>query len=279
MNGLFNLGIFENAKDDDILNMQLNESVENMGPSVPGGLTEPPTAKPEGGEFGPSIPAGSTITKEAYNSAIADLQKSFKESYELLGILQSCTIVESTTEQDQEEFTEAAVAEAIYNSIISGPMFERVDKSDKKDIKDIVEKIKDDFKKFMKNNDIPFRESKIWSRLIVGAITMPIGVESLIFSPAAVRALQARLWQVIGICDTEEGNISKLVDDANEKFKDELGEYKILYIKTTQSVKDMFITHFGWKDARQCYMIVVDKKIPSELEGLEAVKADDKDKK
>ena len=87
MNGLFNLGIFENAKDDDILNMQLNESVENMGPSVPGGLTEKPTAKPEGGEFGPSIPAGSTITKEAYNSAIADLQKSFKESYELLGVI------------------------------------------------------------------------------------------------------------------------------------------------------------------------------------------------
>lgn len=89
------------------------------------------------------------------------------------------------------------------------------------------------------------------------------------------QVLQTRLWQVIGVVHMEEGNISSLCDRLTQQFSDELGEYKIIPLKSNPTLHDAFKTHFGWKDARKSFFLLVDRKLDSELAKLNDELVDD----
>lgn len=74
-----------------------------------------------------------------------------------------------------------------------------------------------------------------------------------------------KLWQVLGVTHFEESNISKVVDALNEKLKDDLEGYKILYVKTSPVLADNFATKWGWKNNKNTYFLIVDKSIPKDL--------------
>jgi len=82
------------------------------------------------------------------------------------------------------------------------------------------------------------------------------------------QVLQTRLWQVIGVVHVEDANINSLCNQLTEKFAETLGEYKIISLKSIPTIHDAFKTHFGWKDQRKSYFLLVDRKLDSELAKL-----------
>ena len=162
MKGLFDLEsilgdeFLESTDDDSIGNDSIDNDIdENINESGNNEIPEKPTAKLEGdttnqlpgGEQPATRPkdetkimtgSGTEIKADVYNSAMDALKKSFKEATELIDMLTNCTIVESTLEDQQDEFTE----NAIYESYINGPYFERVARTDKDEVKEIVKSIK-----------------------------------------------------------------------------------------------------------------------------------------
>lgn len=294
MNGLFDLHLFENAEDDDILNVKINESNEfdykcpsnhpeehfdaansgNRGPSVPGGLNEKPSARPEGGEYGPSVPGGLTekpsakpdggehgpgasgkvtLDSNTYNQALEDLKKSFKECYDLFETITNVNVIPESVEQRQDEFLEDAILAAYEN----GPLFEAVDRKDKDEVKAIVQKIRDGVSKALKSKGYDFRNIKGILRVLGGDITALGGVAT----KGAVW-FRTRIWQTIGLTYVEDGNAKELCDNLTEKFKEELGDYKILPLEVDTTLIDWIINKINWKHQKNSYLLVVDKKVP-----------------
>lgn len=304
--GLFQLESFDEMKEDDLLQMNLNEGSEEFSvkcPSsnptvdfdkdatsgsehtvpVPGGDKETPTAKPvEGANVAvpggdketpaakPSdaaavpVPATVTLTADEYNSAIGALKKSFKEAVDICAILESASVVHKTTEEMQEEFVEAAIGDAILQSYEDGPLFEKVSRSDKNDVKKIVRKIRSGVARACKNDNVHFYQPNLVARILVGGITSPVGGASHL-AAGLTQIFSTRLWQVLGICHAEDGNIKTICDNLTQKFADDLGDYKVLYVKAPMTIFDVFKTHFGWKDNRGAFFLLVDTKIPSEI--------------
>lgn len=234
------------------------------------------------------------ITADVYNNVIGTLQKSFKEMADIVGTLQGAVIVQESTEEridrEQAEYIENAIDQALLEAFENGPIFEAVDRSDKKEVKSIVSKIRGSIASKLKEEDVSYYKPNIVARIIFSMI--PAGAE--LASKAALGKLQPsigggvnvndaagtavkagsspisvfwkeRLWQILGVCHLESGNISGVVKMLNEEYKDDLGSYKILAAKTNATIHDLFKTKFGWKNHKNTYFLLVDKKLPAEL--------------
>ena len=304
-NGLFDLTNLESMKADDFIDMNINESNEftnktgdvnhpevafdtdgasgkQTSVSVPGGDGETPKAKPydassvsiPGGDSETphakpydassiSVPSKVTLTSDQYNNALASLKKSFKEGAEIMEMLERVNVVETTLIDKQKEFVENAILTAYED----GPMFEAVKRDDKDEVKEIVRKIRADVAKDMIDDDVTFYK--------------PNHLLSLIDPGAAARLIchvwTNRMWQVLGEVLIEKGNVDDLCKRLTTKYKDELGDYKIIPYEAAPTIIDLFRAKFNWKNQLNCYILIIDKKVPSEI--VNATKQDEKDYK
>ena len=277
MNEIFKLDEFENetiVESADIGNDSIDDDIdENINESGNNEIPEQPTAKLEGdttnqlpgGEQPATRPkdetkimngSGTEIKADVYNSAMDALKKSFKEATELIDMLTNCTIVESTLEDQQDEFTE----NAIYESYINGPYFERVARTDKDEVKEIVKSIKSKITSKCKGKNAKFYQPNRFMRWFVSG-----------------EWWYTRLWQILGVVLIEEHNVDEIAKDLTEQLKDELGEYKILPAKAPWGFLDMFRTKFNWKNQWEPYFLLVDRKLDNEIK--KKIKEDEKENK
>ena len=296
--GLFDLSGIESMGDDDIISMNINEEAEfsNKTPDVnhpevpfetngasgkntstpsmanhkqyddasvtiPGGDKESPSAKPYDSSS-ISVPSKVTLTSDQYNNAISALKKSFKEGAEILEMLENVNVVEFSLIDQQNEFIENAILTAMED----GPIFESVKRKDKVDVKEIVRTLRPDI-----HNDLKEDKVKFYKPNVIGSFF------SLSASRLILQVWTNRLWQVLGVVIIEKGNIDDLCKRLTEKYKDTLGEYKIIPYLTPPSIVDLFRTKFNWKNQLSPYMLIVDKKLPSEV--VNATNADIKEHK
>ena len=266
---------------------------------VPGGDKETPTANPYD-KASITIPSSVTMTDSQWKEMLNGLQKSFKEGVELLQILSEATVIHKTEEELQNEYTESmvenAIGEAILEAYENGPIFEAVKRSDKKNVKDITKSLRGKIPKDLKDKHISFYKPSVLARILgaaagvtlggigstagtivaatghpiiggaIAATTVAAGSVSQANLPAALQQIwTTRLWQVIGICHMEEGNIGEVTKMLTEKYKDELGEYKILYVKAIPALLDALKTKFNWKNSKGAYFLLVDRTIPKDI--------------
>jgi hypothetical protein len=90
-----------------------------------------------------------------------------------------------------------------------------------------------------------------------------------------IQLFNERLWQNVGVVIVDD--ITDIVEKMNEKFAEELGDYKILFYATPASIVDLFRVKFNWKNFKNTYMLIIDKKFPSELK--DAIDEDEKEYK
>lgn len=261
--------------------------------SIPGGDKETPTAKPEGGEQSVPIPGGdkeapnskphdaasisipskATLTEEERNEYLKQVQRSFQEGIEVINMITEATIVSKTIEDKQIDFMESAIDEAVLNSLDNGPVFEAVDRSDKNDVKKIVTALRKKMPEEFKENGMKFYTVKIMASVIKNVIFGAVGgaVTNAITGGIAGGVgtfFTKRFWQILGLCYMESGNIKDLVDRLNEKYKEELGEYKILQSKAGMGIVSLFRVKFNWKNEKRAWILLIDKKLPDELKEL-----------
>lgn len=302
----FDVGNIEKMKNSSINegnefgpNSNATRSVDNGTPdanvSVPGGVKETPSSKPydqhsvnvPGDSAVPGtnvpIPGKITLTSSEYNQALDMLQKSFKESYDGIAILKTATVISDSDAYDQN-IVESAIDDALLSALENGPLFEAVDRSDKKEVKRIVSEIRKDIKKACENEGVSFYKPALVARLLTtlipaAAALTPAGaargvaiVAGTAMSGATISSWQqvftTRLWQVLGICHIESGNVTALQNALTEKFKEQLGDYKILLVRTTPSLHDAFKVKFNWKNNKGTYFMLVDKKLDSEIKKI-----------
>lgn len=300
MSGLLNLEGLEGKAEDDILSANINEDVSV---SVPGGLKEEPERN-NGKEESIPVPASTTLTDKQYKDALSALQKSFKEGYEIMEALANATLIHEDIDKKQDEFVESAIEQAILEAYENGPIFEAVDRSDKDAVKKIVKNIRSKIKENLDKDKIYYRNVNVIATIIAGAVGGAIGgmvngattagAAGAIISGvggaigggagASLKFWRTRLWQMIGVINIEDANIKTVIDDLNEKFKDELGEYKVLYVRAVPSLADQINNKFGWKNVKETYLLLVDKKLPKEIKDMqkeidEAIKETEKSEK
>lgn len=295
--GLFDLSRIESMGDDDIISMNINEEAEfstktpdvnhpevsfetngasgkntstpsmsnhktydNSSVTIPGGDKETPSAKPYD-NHSISIPGKVTLTTDQYNNALNALKKSFKEGAEIIEMLENVNVVEVTVFDEQNEFTENAILSAIED----GPIFESVKRNDKHDVKDIVRTLRPSIKDDLKDDKVKFYKPNTFASLLLNQPRL------------IVQVICNRLWQVLGVVLIEEGNVDDLCKRLTEKYKDTLGDYKIIPYATSPSIVDAFRVKFNWKNMLSPYMLIVDRKLPSEI--VNATKEDIKEHK
>ena len=182
-------------------------------------------------------------------------------------MLESSNVVEKTVDELQEEYIESVIGDQLLAAYENGPIFESVSRSDKDDVKKIVQELRPKIKDALYDAKITFYKPNLVARALTGALTFT-GVGGIFAGNAGAALHQiwsTRLWQVLGICIIEAGNIQEVVDTLNNKFKDSLGEYKVLQLKTVGTLTDVFRVKFNWKNDKNAYFLLIDKKIPKEL--------------
>lgn len=229
--------------------------------SIPGGDGETPHSKPYDANS-VSIPAKTTLTADVYNSTMAALKKSFQEAVEVLSVLENSTVVEKSKEDLQKEYTESVLENALLESYENGPIFEAVERSDKKEVKKIVGSLRSKVGSFLKEDKISFYKPQ----LIIRALLAP--------DAALYQVWTTRLWQVLGIMNVESGVAKEIADKLTAEFKETLGDYKIIPAKAIPSLGDVFRTKFNWKNRNGAYFLIVDKKLPSDLKATQKEIAD-----
>lgn len=315
-NGLLDLSILENASKDEVLDLPINEEADVSVP-VPGGLKESAPGQPADQTI--PVPAKKDITADAYNTALANLKKSFKEAVEVMEMLENVVVVEKTTEQRQDEFTENAIMEAYITSLEDGPMFEKVDKANKNEVKALVRKLRPKIaKEFRAEQNVDFRDYHWVIRLITNGLNAVSHAKTLTNLPAAVgimkdmvgstmansygagqvigggvgltrdmqilvntvgNMIKNHTWQFLGVACTDKNGIDDFVKELNEKFKDELGDYRIIYTTTTKTIVNCFMamTKGGFKFSNRMFLLIIDDKEPEDMKS--AVKQADKELK
>lgn len=262
---LFDLDTNITENTDDLMDTEITEAED----SLPGNkdnydeTTNPGLPGNKDNYDETSIPTGGKeITAAEYNAAIASLQKSFKEAALVAETLSGLTVVPKTIDSIQDEYTESVIENAIYESFLTGPIYEAVERKDKDDVKDLVEDIITGFtRKVRKLTGVKY--------------VKPNNVVRLLFAPGGKRYLisQAwtkRLWQIVGLIYVEEGNVQEVISTLNEEYKEQLGDYKFLASKCqVQTLIDTFHTKFGWNNVKECYTLLIDKKLPSEFKKAE----------
>lgn len=226
---------------------------------IPGGDKETPDAKPYDGESGVPNPANVLLDEDEYNKALKALKKSFSEGADILDMLMRSNIQHKSVETKQHEFVEAALDEACYTAMCSGPMFEAVKRKDKNEIKELVEDIREDVLKFIRDQKFKAYKPALVARILTGQLSS--GVAQIYYH---------RLWQIIGIAVVDDND--HLRKALNEEFKDQLGDYKIMLVESPFAFLDLFRTKFNWKNTLSPHFIIIDKKMPAEI--TKATKAD-----
>lgn len=87
------------------------------------------------------------------------------------------------------------------------------------------------------------------------------------------------IWQIVGVVHVNPNRISKLMTSLNDKFKEELGEYKLIPVKTSKSFYDALKTKFGWNNDLAVYTIIIDDEMPAEFKAIEKIEVSTKDLK
>lgn len=262
------------------------ELTEDVTISIPGGLSERPSGAPK--DVSVPTPSKTEITDAQYKSALAALKKSFKESAELIDILEQADVVEesaNTIDDEQNEYTELAICEAILDSFLGSPMFERVTrKENKDDIKAIVEQIKPNLckKTFKSKYDAKLFKPAVFFRTFTKPGALFAGIGSLVATTGhAVPGVAAvtlasdanittnrnafatwwntRFWQVVAGVVAEKEDLVNILKDINEEYSGLLGEYKVIAVPTTESLSDIFRTRLHYKNHRTVYFLIVDK--------------------
>lgn len=317
MKDIFELDIFgESGESLDTDTVIYEESADDKKPAgtehgvtIPGGNSETPSAKPYDASS-VAVPAKTTITADQYNSALANLKKSFKEAADVVEALENASVITKTPEELQMEFTESYLENALLESYEDGPIFEAVDQSDKDAVKDIVRKLRPKVEKSLRSNNVEFYKPNLVARCIISPLTagaataLATGAAAAVGGPLAANVtgaviqsvgslnsaagfkqiLSNRLWQVLGVVHASHGDNLDIAKRLTEEFKDELGDYKILTAKAIPAIYDLFKTKFGWKNNLEAYFLIVDKKLPAELKEFQkeveaAVKENKDDKK
>ena len=299
MSGFFNLntsdpdGILSlNVESAEFSETNISSTNSEQGVNVPGGLKEQPNSKPydetskPGGEY-PSakpydatsipIPKGTTLTSEQYNKALDMLQRSFKEGAEMLDTLRQVTVVQETVEERHQRYVESVLDEALLEAYENGPIFEAVKKDDKEKVKSIVKSLRSRMPKLLKGTGLKYRPPKTFLRLLLNQ-TNPSSMSTS--QPSANKVSDSlnwwttRFWQVLGVVYCEDNNISELIDKVNTELADELDGYKVLYSPSVPGLIDIWNLKFGWKNVKNVYFLIVDKKLPAELKKLQSDMAD-----
>lgn len=229
--------------------------------NIPGGLSEKPKSKPYD-ETSIPTPAKVMLDSDTYNDALKRLQQSFKESFGIVETLLNSQVMTESVEDKQKAFAESAMEDAINSAFVeaytSGPIFEAVERKDKNDVKKLVDDLGDDIKKFFQDQKYKVSKLKVWGRSFLQA-----GIAAPLY--AIVEAWQVRMWQIVGVTFVEQTNRNNIAKLATDKFKDQLGDYKILLVPAPLIWTDMFMTKFNWKNTLTPYFIIIDKKIPAEI--------------
>ena len=203
-----------------------------------------------------SIPAKTELDSNTYNDALARLKQSFKESIDVLSMLENADIVKKTQEEVNAEILESVMLEAAYDACVNGPIFEAVDRSDKKAVKEIIKNLGRKFKKYIGEKDFEFFKPTILTKL--------------------GQWWSTRLWQTVGILVCEDSYVEKTINTFNETYKDELGDYRFIAVKLDMitastmfawdAIRVVLAQKFGYKNHAQAYMILVDKELTAEIE-------------
>ena len=260
---LFDLGsIFgesTNTVSDDIMKLDL------FGEGAVG-VSETPSGKPYDAAA-IKIPKGEAITAETYNSALAALKKSFKEGYEIMGMLENATIVSSET-IDQDTFTENAIYDAMVDSYYEGPIFEAVQKENKGHIKDIAKKVRKELCKFTRSIKWYFKKINTGQRLGL--------LDPFILSKFG-KGLKLYSWQMVCLIYMARGTtVGESIKSLNQEFAELLGdkyELKVVKLKMgwiTSDAEDLTNEEKGkTRSLWYYYMVIVNEKgddTPDEVE-------------
>lgn len=276
--GLFNLNELSQASDDDVLDLK----VESAESGTDAGSDAAPHEYDDG-YTKISVPSKTEITADAYNDALAKLKQSFKEAYELMDDLTNARIIQETVESKQEAYLDEMFAEAYDN----GPIFEAVERSDKNEVKKIVGEVRKKLPDLASKLGFKFKPPKTFLRLLLntdydaygtGILTKDTSDTKSKYGNTAVTWWSTRFWQVVGVIYTENTNIKKVMEEVNDELKDDLGEYKVLYSMSSATLYDLWNVKFNWKNRKNVFFLIVDKKLPKELKAdLNALKpAEDK---
>jgi hypothetical protein len=244
------------------------------------------------------VPQTTQLTTKQHDAALTALKQSFKEAADIIDSIMNAEIVDDKVYDEQAEFTENALTDALYESVINGPLFEKVDRTDKEAVKNIVKTIGPKVGKFVKQEKtVVYKPYKFVLKLLTGAgllaasgaISTAAGVANMAaaginvakgaaiatgaIEGAASGAIATSIsqcwsqhaWQFIGTIGCEKADIQTFVDSINKEFAEDLGEYRILYVSTTPNLADLFRTKFNWKNHNQFYLLLVDKKLPKEI--------------
>ena len=211
---------------------------------IPGGLSETPTSKPKDA-MSISVPGGTVLNSSVYNDALTNLQKSFKESIEVIEMMKQVQI---------------------YDESYDDLFIESITDDDKYEVSDIAKSLKMGIKKFEKDLDFEFVPySSIFSLFKAkGAGSGIIG--------SLKRMFNYHKFQIVGcVCITNKdktANRSTITVDhkqfnsilkaLNSKFKDELGEYN-LYGDPLFS-EDFLGVALTSKYHDKSYLIYIDRK-------------------
>jgi hypothetical protein len=191
-------------------------------------------------------------------------------------MLENCTVSGKSTMELQNEYTENAIDEAIYNSYCNGPIFEAVEHSDKEEIKKIIETLRPKVEKFASSDNIKFYKPYKIIRLIFNSGTTAVGIVggtigTDIYDVAGNTTERGsnwwntRFWQVLGAICIETANVAEYTKKMSEKFASDLGEYKIIAVRMPETLFDLFRVKFNWKNMRRSYFLLIDKKVPSDI--------------
>ena len=235
-----------------------HKNYDDASVTIPEGTSETPKAKPYDASS-VSVPTKVTLTADVYNNALSALKKSFKESVDIIEMLENAEVINKSIEEQQEEYIESVIGDQLLAAYENGPIFEAVKRGDKDAVKDIVRSLRSKIKDDLHDAKVKFYKPNLVARALAGLV-LPLEANASI-----QQIWQTRLWQVLGVCLVEAGNIKDVADNLTKKYESELGEYKILYAAAYPTLADLFRVKFNWKNSKGCYFLMVDKKLPKEL--------------
>lgn len=265
-NGLLDLSFLESAGQDDVLDLPLNESNNEVSVPVPGGLNEKAPGQPADQTI--PVPSKTTIDAASYNEALKNLQKSFAEAAEFMGILANATIVEESVDELQDTFTENAMDVAFLESLENGPFYEKVDRSDKDEVKAIVRDVRPKIKDSAAGKNGKYQPTSGYIRhlgkileLGVGLMVTEVGVGAV--TSVATGALVAKILK-----EPVTGNLVKQLAINGAKIGGAVGGVAT-GVNTVANVIASFVmrikTH-AWQIVGTIY--VPEKKMTSIVNGL-----------
>lgn len=274
MGGIGNLPIKEEGEfaPQSYSKTGADNGVKDGSVSVPGGTGERPSASPEGGEKGPSIPSGDgsgkgyemgpsipkgiELSTDEWKRNMAALQKSFNEGLEVMQMLQECRIVNKTTEELQAEYTESVIDDAIFESCVDGPYYEAVDKANKAEVKKLAKQIR--------NVLCTSKRNRNWRKSKTSAGEKFTGILKPFMFNIRNKDIEARAWQIVCYLFPEKRLALKhVLEDLTNEFKDVLGNYKFKIVRMKNFMKAENLSEHdekrsAIKDGLYLYILMID---------------------